>query len=297
MTHSLRMAIPLAMALSSACLAQESKPAPDSADRAAASAAPSAPSVSGDAQKAAESIEAENPWRFDLNTWLWVVAMDGTVGARGQRADVDASFGDLLEAADSIFAISGRVEAGYGAFGGFIDGMYSKLGVDDQSGPLGVADIDIDFETVMIDFGIMYRLGEWKPSGDAARNIHDTTLDLYAGARYTDLDLTIDPASLPDRTQSVSWFDPIVGAKFVLPLCERWHLAVNGDIGGFGAGSDFTWSSTAVLGYDFHIGSAGATAYAGYRAIGQDYSEGSGANEFIWDVVQHGPILGFALRF
>ena len=40
-----------------------------------------------------------------------------------------------------------------------------------------------------------------------------------------------------------------------------------------------------------------ATVYGGYRAIGWDFSEGSPGSEFRWEVIEHGPILGFSLRF
>lgn len=235
--------------------------------------------------------------RTELTGWIWIVGMDGTVGARGTRADVSADFGDVLEASDSVFAFAGRLEVGLGSWGGFIDGMYSKLGADDQSGPVGLANIDVTCQTVLTDFGLMYRVGEWEPDGEAGRNARDITLDLYAGGRYTNLDLDLEPAALPSRSQSVDWFDPIVGAKLGLPFAEEWRLALNGDIGGFGAASDFTWSVTGVVGYDFHLGQLPAAVYVGYRAIGQDYSTGSGADEFTWDVVQHGPILGLSLRF
>jgi hypothetical protein len=270
---------------------QEAAPAP--------APAPSEATPAADAAAANAIAEDTDPWRVELTAWIWIVGMDGEVGARGVEADVDASFGDILDASDSIFAFSGRIEAGVGAWSGFVDGVYSKLGVDDQTGPAGMASIDVDFETVLIDAGLMYRLGEWRPTGHTAGQAGDrpVTLDLYAGFRYTNLDLTLDPAMQAARSKSVSWFDPIVGAKLVYPFADSWRFAVNGDIGGFGTGSDFTWSATGVIGYDFNIGTTGGTAYLGYRAIGQDYSEGSGASSFTWDVVQHGPILGLSLRF
>ncbi|MBN8644309.1 MAG: hypothetical protein J0L61_03600 [Planctomycetes bacterium] len=249
------------------------------------------------ADPAPSTQESSSDWRFEFTTWIWLVGMTGDVGVRGRAADVDANFGDILEASDSIFAFSGRLEVGKGRWGAFVDGMYSDLGAEDQSGPVGFTDIDVTMETILIDFGATYRLGEWKPTGNAAGNSRPTSLDLYAGARYTDLDVELDPRVLATRSKSVSWFDPIVGAKLVLPLSEGWHFALNGDVGGFGAGSDFTWSATGVFGYDFHIGQSRACVFAGYRAIGQDYSEGSGNEEFTWDVVQHGPLIGLSLRF
>jgi len=223
--------------------------------------------------------------------------MEGTIGAGGLKTDVSADFGDILEASDSICAFSGRLEVGTGAVGGFIEGMYSKLGVDDVSGPAGFADVDIVTEMFLLDFGLSYRLGTWEPSGAAAENAHDLTLDLYAGARYTHLELTMEPATAAKRSDSKNWFDPIVGAKVVLPISEGWHAALNGDIGGFGVNSDFTWSTTCVLGYDFSMFGSPATAYLGYRALGQDYSDQGGGDRFIWDIVQHGPIVGLTLRF
>ncbi len=239
----------------------------------------------------------ENDWRVNFNTWIWLAGLDGEVGARGLTTDVSASFGDILDASDSILAFAGRLEIAKGRWGGFIDGMYMNLGVDDVSGPLGFADIDTTSEIFVIDFGATYRLGEWTPSGEAAGNSRDITLDLYAGGRYNRLELELDPARLPSRTRDINWLDPIVGGKLILPINEKWHISTNSDIGGFGVESDFTWSVTAVIGYDFLLFDNPASVFFGYRAIGTDFTEGSGSDQITWDVVYHGPILGFSLLF
>jgi hypothetical protein len=236
-------------------------------------------------------------WRTELNTWVWVLGIEGDIGARGVKVDASASFGDILEASDSIFAFSGRLELGCGRIGGFVDGLYSKLGVEDVQGPEGVGKVDIEFEQTVLDFGLMYRVVDCEPHGDAAGGRRDTTIDLYAGGRYNDLELTLSPSGSGDRSASRDWLDPIIGAKAVVPFAERWHIAVNGDVGGFGAASDFTWSATAVVGYDFALFNLPASVTAGYRAIGWDYQDGSGRDGFTWDVVQHGFILGLGLKF
>ncbi len=238
-----------------------------------------------------------NPWRVNFNTWVWLLGVEGDIGVRGRTADVSADFGDILDASDSVLAFSGRLEIGYGRLGVFVDGLYSKLGADDQSGPLGIAEIDVEFEMTLIDFGLMYRIAEWEPSGGGAGNAINASLDLYAGGRYTNIDVEFDPANLPSFGQSKDWVDPIVGAKIIFPFAERWHIMANGDIGGFGVESDFTWSATAVLGYGFSIFDHPASVFFGYRAIGQDYSDGDGNEEFTWDVVNHGPMLGFSFLF
>ncbi len=239
----------------------------------------------------------DDDWHFDFKTWIWLLGVDGDLGARGLTMDVSADFGDILDASDSLFAFSGRLEIGKGKWGGFIDGMYAKIGVDDVGGPSGSTSIDINYEETLIDFGLTYRIGEWDPAGEAAKNVLNTTLDLYAGARYTNIRLKLNPEHSPAQAQSQHWFDPIFGAKLILPLAERWHIRVNGDIGGFGVESDFAWSATAVFGYDFTLFDHPASIFFGYRAIGQDYTDGNGSDRFTWDIVQHGPLLGFSLLF
>lgn len=248
-------------------------------------------------QPALAAVEDSDAWRFDFTAWIWLMGMEGDVVVGDLTSEVSASFLDTLEASDSLFALSGRLEIGKGKWGGFVDGMYANIGVEDQSGPLGVASIDITFEMILIDFGVMYRLAEWEPTGNGAASSHDASFDLYGGGRYTNLDMELDPDVLPERQGDVEWIDPIVGAKLVLPLSEQWHIMAMGDIGGFGVESDFTWHATAVLGFDFTLFEKPSTLYLGYRAIGQDYSEGSGENQFTWDVILHGPLLGFAMNF
>ncbi len=244
-----------------------------------------------------ELAASENPWRFEAYVWGWMSGMNGDIGAGGATVAISESFLDLVEASDSVVAFSGRLEFGYERFGGYVDGLYSDLTIEDQSGPLGLASVDIESEQTILDFGFTYRLGDWEPTGEAAKNPRNRTLDLYAGGRYSKVEVTIDPAALPSFGDDKEWLDPIIGAKFVVPFAEHWHAELNGDIGGFGVESDFTWSATAVIGYDFHIFKAPASVLLGYRAMGWDFSEGSGTSEFTWDLIQHGPLLGLSIRF
>jgi hypothetical protein len=72
---------------------------------------------------------------------------------------------------------------------------------------------------------------------------------------------------------------------------------VTGDIGGFGVGSDFAWDAFGVIGYRFSLfGQENSGVIAGYRALSQDYTDGSGRDKFQWDVTLHGPILGLFVQ-
>jgi hypothetical protein len=61
-------------------------------------------------------------------------------------------------------------------------------------------------------------------------------------------------------------------------------------IGGFGVSSDLGWDAFAGLGYEFNDR---FSMVGGYRALGVDYTN----DEFVFDVVQHGPIFGGVYRF
>lgn len=243
------------------------------------------------------SLEPKSNWRFELNTWAWLMGLNGDVGVGDRISHVDATFLDILEDSDSLFAISGRIEVGYGKIAGFVDAIYSDISADNQSGPLGAASIDVSMKQTIVDFGLMYRIAEWDATEWAPGNYRALTIDLYGGARYTGLDVKIDPANRESRKRTEDWLDPIIGAKLVVPIEENWCFSVNGDIGGFGVNSDLTWSATGIFGYNFTVLGMPATVFAGYRAIGWDYSTGSGDDEFIFDAIAHGPLLGFSLRF
>lgn len=284
-------------------------------------------------EEPARADDHADDWRVLFNSWIWLMGIEGDVGARGLTTDVDASFTDILDASDSIVALSGRLEIARGRVGGFVDGLYSKLGVEDVTidrpnihpdanidfqidlgaGPfnpnpdpdpnpelsLGLlpTEIDITMELAVVDFGVMYRFCEWPLGEQNGVNDRLAAVDGYVGARYTLLTVEIDPAEFESREMDRDFFDPIVGLRLVAPFAEHWQFAVWGDVGGFGVSSDFTWSATGVLGYQFTLFDLPATVHGGYRAIGWEYEDGSGSDKFVWDVTLHGPIIGFSVIF
>jgi hypothetical protein len=237
---------------------------------------------------------AEDEWRVDFTAWMWLLAMSGDVRNGPITADVDASFSDILEASDSLFSIAGRLEIGKGKWTGFLDSMYSDIGAEDQTGPVGLPSVDVTNEILLLDFGLMYRVFDEVATNGGGRH---HTIDVYAGGRYQHFSLELDPALAATRSQSKGWIDPIFGARAVIQLNERFDFMLMGDIGGFGVGSDLTWTLRAGFGYHFVMFDIPTTAYLGYAALGTDYTEGSGLSRFEWNVVMHGPVLGLTLSF
>jgi len=68
------------------------------------------------------------------------------------------------------------------------------------------------------------------------------------------------------------WFDPYIGLRGRLYLGGPWYLTAKGDVGGFGAGSEFTWQAEGALGCQL---TRSIYTELGYRALGVDY-EGNG---------------------
>lgn len=236
-----------------------------------------------------ESVGPAGPrLRLELTPWIWALSIDGDVTIGERMVPVDADFVEVLENSDSVLGLAGRLELWYGRVGAFVDGAYARIGVDDIRTRPGT--VDVETELAIVDFALQYRLVQ-APGGDGAGR--GLTLDVYVGGRYTDIGLTIDPDNADRRRDDEAWVDPIVGAALEVPLAERWRLHVNGDVGGFGAASDFAWSATALVGYDFRLFDLPATVYGGYRGVGADFEEG----RFGWDAVVHGPILGLTVRF
>lgn len=270
------------------------------------------------ADPASDAEFAEDPWRAEFIMWLWLMGVDGDIGARGLVKNVSADFVDVLEATDSIIGVAGRLNIGRGRWTGFIDGMYTKIGVEDVTitgadirpdaninvgpGPfdpdfdlnLGLlpTEIDVTMEITIIDFGLSYEIAQWS-MGENFDTLRKLTLDAYAGARFTHGEVTIDPANFSDVTNQSDWIDPIIGAKALVPFTDKLDIQIWGDVGGFGAASDLTWSATAVIGYRFKLFDLPSVVFAGYRGLGYDYT----GDSLEWDLVLHGPLFGLGVAF
>jgi hypothetical protein len=143
-----------------------------------------------------------------------------------------------------------------------------------------------------VEFG-----GQFRVLDTTDDRVPGVTVDVYGGGRYSNLELDLDTAGAPSLNQSKDWLDPIVGGRVGVHFSEHVFLIFAGDIGGFGVGSDFAWSIQGLFGYRWEGGGIEWAVVAGYKALGQDYGSGSGAQRFRWDVVMHGPVLGFTVRF
>lgn len=251
---------------------------------------------------------------FKFTPYIWATSFNGTVGARSVKLDVDATFIDVLDQSDSVIGFMGAIDLEVDRLVFQLNGAYSKAdfgAVRGRAGPRGAASVSVDAEATLESTWIEalggYRLVD-KPFGTEAQ--HRLTLDAFAGVRYTELELEqsvtaeadvelpgggmLEAGVRRDDTKRRDWFEPFVGLRAGVNLGEGWSLLLRGDIGGFGIdGSHLSWQTVAAVGYNWRFDGWSLGLLAGYRALGQDYSDSG----FTWDMITHGPVIGMTAAF
>jgi hypothetical protein len=233
---------------------------------------------------------------FGVAFTLWLPGIDGTLGVGAVTQNVSATFIDILDNSNTVFGFGGAAEYRGEKFGAYLSGYWSTVEVD-VAGPAGTITNTSDIG--LVGFGVLYEVGRWAVDHTATDDLppRDMTLTLYGGARFTSISIEIDFPILPTVSNSRTWVDPMIGAKFTYPFSQNWSMVIGGDIGGFGAASDFAWAALAAISWDFHIKSMPSSLQFGYLAIGDDYTTGSGSDRFEWDTVLHGVMMNFVMRF
>jgi hypothetical protein len=258
-------------------------------------------------------------WTVSFTTYAWLAWAKGEVAVRGRSLDVDANPFDLLNALDwsTIPVWMSYAEIRNGRLSLFNDIVYTKLAGSANfaaSGPGGRAtlrgNVEADYTQAVVELGAAYEVWSNRPAGVG----QSAALDLIAGGRYwhqktsisANLDVDLGLPGLPigpdgraiARSGSIDWFDPFIGVRWRQHIAPGQDLMLRGDVGGFGAGSDFSWHLIGTYNVELRNSNLHVwDAYIGYRALSVDYTEGLGASAYTYDVVQHGPVMGARLRF
>jgi len=230
---------------------------------------------------AAASCQEESNWDFELAPfYLWAISIDGDMGIRGRTSTVGVEFSDVWDNLQGVVTV--RFSTLYRKkFGFLFDYNYLDLGSEQLT---QAGDIDVSFKSQIVNLGGTYRFLDGQHSIDGLAGIRYTKLE--AGLELKDLGVNIDGDQ--------DWVDPIVGLRYAYQISDMWSLRLYGDIGGFGAASDFTWQGLGLISLQPWKNVA---FVAGYRGIGTDYETGSGSNKFTYDTTVHGPIIGLDISW
>jgi hypothetical protein len=243
---------------------------------------------------AADLAPADDGWHFAVAPYLWGAGMNGDVGLFGREpVDIDVPFRDVLS--DLDIAAMGVFEAHNGQWGFFGDLMYvdteSKGSIEREVESVGsLAQLKV---TVGTQSFVGTAMGEYRlfDGGQA-------TFDIMAGGRVWDVNNDISARLSADGVKvaefsgddGATWIDPMVGVRTRIETGSPLYFTGWGMIGGFGVGSDLSWDVMGGAGYQWTESFA---TVLGYRALGVDYKD----DGFVYDVTQHGVILGGVFNF
>lgn len=266
-----------------------------------------------------------SPWRLDLTPYTWMPSLYGTSAIKRQTTDIDATFfGDLVhrKIPKELFGVMTAFEARNDRFAILGDFTYLLVG-GSKSGvrvltpaPIATlavsASLDASVQMIVAELAAAYEVVRWGQAAGTA-----VSIDVFGGGRlwWQQAEASLDASAilalaLPDQTYTisgnravaksgeVSWIDPMIGLRVRGTLAPGHELTVSGDVGGFDVGSRFSWQATGAYRWQF-AQSSGLTwsGMLGYRALYADYSQGSGATFYGYDMLQHGPIVGLSARF
>lgn len=232
----------------------------------------------------AQDAPSQDGWRFQVTPYLWTAGFSGDVrlGRRVPSFRVGESFGDVLEDLDAGFFLTGlairdrlilTADLSYVAV--------SRKGQLLASPPISAKGSLDQFSTTLL-------------GGYRTVRASGFDLDFLAGLRAwsinADVAARVAGAPFLDRSESIGWMDPILGLRTRADLAPRLSAHLIADLGGFGAGSRFTWQIAGLLNFQL---TDSFFASAGYRHLAVDYREDGRRLDFNLS----GPVFGVTYRF
>lgn len=261
-------------------------------------------------------------WEMSFIPYTWATGLNGSSTAKGQATNVDASFVDILTKASSFpLEIAAKTEIRNGPlsfYGEFVGAQIRFAGSSMVlRNPIADATLGLaakahtKLNIAILEGGSTFELARW---GYAGAPEAFTAIDAVAGVRYWNVGVnlsldTVSAASLANlgytqigyraiaKSGTMSWVDPLVGLRLRQQIDATNAFYVKGDVGGFGAGSKFSWQAEAAYTHDFRFAGLDWTSMIGYRALYADYEQGSGLHRSGLNAVMHGPVTGLGVKF
>lgn len=171
---------------------------------------------------------------YVLHPTLWFANVDGVVEFENAGLEV----GD-----EQLYAsFAGSVEAGKGRWRGIATLRTTSLaGSSEIDGPDLPIDLVGDY-----DFGLT--VAELYASVEFGSFETDHALEFLAGFRavWHSLDIAVEPGTQIARE---NWVEPVVGARYYANMGKSFWTTIDGNIGGFGIGSEVAWELAGTLAF------------------------------------------------
>ena len=226
------------------------------------------PARAEDTATAQETSFDRHPSEATLYLWMPMVA--SKIDSDHGQVKSYITFHDLLSNLNGALMLHGRYQASedWSVVG---DLFWAHLRADNQSrqvrlGPRGEFVVDAQLKAALglwiaeLNGGYkLFRFGSLFSRSDS--DPRHTVGEMYFGGRYYSMNPDMEvKVKTPGRNletsigQNQAWVDPVVGLRFGSDLSRTTRLTVMGDVGGFNLGgysSEFSWSQTTTLSWDF----------------------------------------------
>jgi hypothetical protein len=257
-------------------------------------------SKSVDTSKESPPVEkswCETPTPFEIRIGIpgWFAGLSGDFGVRGVVTEQDVKFTDILKRLDMIAV--GSLYARYHRWEFFADGQYMKISDTATLPGLLFDTARVSLKSAFAETFVGYRL----------INCQNGILSVFAGSRYNymsaDLQIAKDSDPRFPRLRerlgiplnlkvsgSTDWVDPVIGLAGKVHVWKPVSIYAKGDIGGFGAASDFTWQVQGGL--EFQL-ARWLWSDVGWHYMKYDYTSGGFTNK----TELNGPYIETGVKF
>jgi opacity protein-like surface antigen len=261
-------------------------------------------------------------WKLLVLPYMWAINLNGAILLQSQTVSTNATLIDFLTRSAAFpLAFMGRTEVENGPFWAYTDLAWARMRFAGSAFSLNspIADLSVAASVsgrLRATFGIGeagagYELARWKLlSGPESF----TAIDAYAGLRYVNIGVNVTANALAYANTALLgiqeaggkslwgsgalwWIDPVIGLRMRHSFAPGNSFEMRGDIGGFGAGSKFSWQYFGGYNYDFTLAGLNLTGLIGYRALGVDFTKWVNGRENGINAILHGPVTGIGMKF
>ena len=224
------------------------------------------------AQDSVVAAPAGSSWKFAVRPYFFLAGISGSVTAGSNTIPINSTFGDILDNVKlSLFTAVTAEKGRWGVYGDFQYIDLNAEGTGPVSSTVGLRNIIAELDATL------------RPHAAGG-------LRALLGVRAYQVDQTVTIGANPPIKASTLVIDPIIGAMGEWTLGDRWEFELRGDVGGFGASSEFTSQMSLVTLY--HV-SRSVSIPMGYRTLGYRIKD-----DDIWmDTEMGGLVIGADIRF
>jgi hypothetical protein len=221
--------------------------------------------------------------------YLWLAGVNiGITTPLARAPQINGSVGAFEVLGDlNNVPFMGAAELRYGPFGVLADALHIPLGIPITTRNIFFSGGNTGLVTSIVTSDFLYRLLD-QPA---------QTIDGGLGFRFWGISTdTILSGRGPLPTVSVSdsgsWTDPLIAARYHRDFGNGFGLTAYGDVGGFGIAAHADWQITGTLDYSLK---SWLDLRLGYRSLNVSYS--ASRRPLGFDVHMKGPIIAATLRF